>query len=51
MTGTVWLSGFSMAMYSQALLDPIPGSDIDSYRGPRETVQTLFIHFPFVKLR
>lgn len=51
MTGTVWLSGFSMAMYSWALLDPIPGSDIDSHCGPTQTIQTLFICFPFVKLR
>lgn len=29
--GTVWLSGFSMCMNSQELLNPIPGSDSDSY--------------------
>lgn len=49
MTGTVWLSGFSMGMYSQALLDPIPGSDIDSHRGPRQIIQPLCTPLPICK--
>lgn len=49
MTGTVWLSGFSTGMYSQALLDPISGSDIDSHHGLRQIIQPLCTPSPICK--
>lgn len=47
--GTVWLTGFSTGMYSQALLDPIPGSDIDSHHGSRQIIRPLCTPLPICK--
>lgn len=49
MSGAVRLSGFSMGMHCQALLDPIPGSDIDSHRGLSQIIAPLSTPLPICK--